>query len=158
MNVDLMRRCLEFARNGTGKFETPEGFQEAVWNQDMWCLTGSRFTSKLEQISRDQKIYELTESEQRLLDHQDSDCGTAFCIAGYAAQVSGTAEHLWQVEVGGSLGELGMDWDSAGRTALGITQNEALLLFSATNTLEQVEDAMRDICVNHRVDPKEIGL
>lgn len=153
MNVDIMRACVEFVKNGETKYLHPEnGFQTAVWIQDDWSLS----REELDQEIKFAKL-ELSNHGREKLDKErlrtidallavDPECGTAFCVAGLATQLHGNVPN----EVDG--------WTSAGARALDIKMSEANALFDADNTREQVFAVVRKICARHGVNPAEVGL
>lgn len=75
----------------------------------------------------------------------DTDCGTSFCIAGWAVQrlsdtqITVANETTILRDVAIKLGLGGRNgWRSVGAKALDITRRQAYLLFSASNTLPQI--------------------
>lgn len=76
---------------------------------------------------------------------EGGDCGTAYCVAGWAAVLDGQ-ELDWQC---GSIGWMaswlaGMDRaiDTHARIVLGLTENEAFRLFLAENRRDDVLDML----------------
>lgn len=68
-----------------------------------------------------------------------NDCGTTFCVAGYVCEVSGVA---WERERGGASivtpsGSTVSVQDEACRL-LGLTLDEAIVLFAASNSADDV--------------------
>lgn len=64
----------------------------------------------------------------------ESDCGTAFCVAGHAVAMTHGDPGIFGPPEG---------WWSAGRQALGLTSSQGNYLFAGGNTFEEIE-AYRD--------------
>jgi hypothetical protein len=109
------------------------------------------------------KAIEWAEAEHARVDGQwyqatwrrESECGTSYCIGGYAAQVSGA---VWSAFPAFLVAEPEDDpeWvtpdgyievDNRARRLLGLTFNEADDLFNAGNTIVDVRKAAERIAV-----------
>lgn len=81
-------------------------------------------------------------------------CGTAFCVAGWAAALTRPAPVVrwgmaWEFKDG--AGKLG-DFVDVGMEVLGLTDDQADALFASNNTLKDIE-AMRDaLAANPDID------
>lgn len=154
LNVSLMEECWRFAAGQiapravitmelvdllNAKVEQVEHEVHLDWNQDTWELTflGAK-----------------------------QECGTAFCIAGYAAFTTGNTTTQKRVgtftTVATNLKDIVVtqtgpcrpegDWSLAGQELLGLTPIEAHYLFAGDNELEAIHSYMCDIAKSRGVD------
>lgn len=121
VNVPLLRKAVEWA-----EAEAALG-DEGTWRQARYMLpsvTSTMSPTEFFYLNRDRQIYKVP------------DCKTSYCIAGYVA-----------VEVCGQ----DIDWlfgyriRECAREALGITDQDADLLFMASNSIETVRAVAEDI-------------
>lgn len=138
MNVDIARACVEFVRHGEGKYEDSGEFKLAAWFQGNWALDLNDFRG----VATGRTPRGLREVLER------EDCGTAFCVAGYATQLYGNYP----------IYTSGENWHKLGSVALGITTDEARLLFDGENSREDVLHFFGQIADEHGVVREEIGL
>lgn len=96
------------------------------WRQDFWWADRSEFDN-----------YDLDEDNP--FQNASSQCGTVGCLAGNAVAHSTT--YFIQHESNGAFAPIHKatghtwDWHTAGAEVLGLTHNEAQMLFSERNTL-----------------------
>lgn len=113
-----------------------------LWNQDMWAHTMKLPTEEeAGDLAVDQASTEL--------------CGTAMCFAGWAVELEVGIDWLWPAGFGvvaqpapvgsgfhfadwGGIWPI-QSWNSTGASLLGLTEEEAEVLFEGTNTLYIIE-------------------
>ena len=158
LNTLLLEDCVNWAtRSHLGLLE--EG--EPGHNQGSW---GERYFTKYKKyMSRSKKlpVHKVGISEEK------NYCGTSFCIAGYAAQLSGNLDWneyvtpdenkiaaeptpsyetlITQNHGTVSVPESSQNWHVAGALILGITEDEASRLFHGGNQIEQVREIATQI-------------
>ncbi len=119
-NLPLLRKILD-------KIDTdPESWVQGCWGMEWNSITG-----------------DIIADQHRQLGRAHTACGTAYCIAGHAAILTGWKPSTW------SLGEASAYWEHEdgrerrisviGRDALGLTGEEAEMLFSGGNSRAEVQ-------------------
>ncbi len=76
---------------------------------------------------------------------EQRECGTAYCIAGFAIMAGLSGAKLvdgYELEVDGNDC---VSWFDTGRAALGLTENEAYALFNANNSIAEVREVAEQI-------------
>jgi len=86
---------------------------------------------------------------------EENHCGTAYCVAGYAAHKAGFAlapaetssnQPLVKVEFEyNGLRYSNQSWEQAGQIALGLTYHEAKVLFNGDNSKNDIQRIMNQI-------------
>lgn len=134
LNLPLLRECVEWA-----EMEAKQG-PWSHWYQGCWAIP-----------------YEEVMSHRGVtLGEGQTACGTAYCIAGYAAYSQG------MVTPDGTALDISIvsakcpdlpyvAFQELGAHLLGLTQDEGDRLFRGTNTIEQVREIAEGICADHGV-------
>lgn len=117
VNIPLLRKAVEWA-----EAEAAKPYELCEWFQGDWVVTpGARKTHRAWLERKGQPIEGLAAKE----------CGTCYCIAGYAAQV--VDPHFADTdEVGDTTAR------EVAQEALGITDRQADQLFAGPNTITDV--------------------
>jgi hypothetical protein len=86
----------------------------------------------------------------------DSGCGTAYCVAGWAAEL--TLPGPLKIHTGEFTGDftdangVEHDWRDYGREALGLQYFQVDPLFSGANTLDRIKELRDALAANPNVD------
>lgn len=126
-NVELLRETLQYIKNN------PQSWRQDVWFTHIDPETGRRVESVIE--------VEVEEVNS---------CNTAFCFAGHAALKSGfpappkESYSQWTAEIDGKTVHV----DTYAASKLGITYDQADVLFSGENSLEDIETIVEAIIEN----------
>lgn len=134
LNIDLLRECVEWAEK-----EEARGPFDSHWNQGGWATP----------------MRAVLESRGLEVEQDDAPvCGTAYCIAGYAAAVSGMTlpkhpDCLDYSMVAAKLPDVQSTFSEVGAALLGIDEVEARTLFDGANTLERVKRIAAEIASAH---------
>lgn len=128
VNVPLLRKAVEWAETEASK---PEGGR---WMQGTWMFQVDEFLNDMHNS--------FATVEDRLAwlesEHIDPTCGTAYCIAGYVAQLMNPEYRERHVIGGRHLADFATD-------ELGISDDEADRLFAASNTIEDIRRVAEEI-------------
>jgi hypothetical protein len=135
-NVELLRETLDHIKNN------PQ-----TWKQDVW------FTHLDPETHR--RVASLIEVEVE----EVNSCKTAFCFAGHAALKSGfpsppkNSFEVWTAEIDGKT------WwvDSYAADKLGITYDQADVLFAGENSLKEIEDIVNAIIENPEISEYDLN-
>lgn len=120
VNVPLLRKAVEWA-----EVEATKPFEECMWYQGTWVLPEG-----------------IEGFNPQMNDAEQMKCGTAYCIAGFVANIT--------LEKGEKLDVTGFIYDAQDRNVqhaskraaevLGLGFMEADALFASGNTIEQVRE------------------
>ena len=127
VNIPLLRKGLEWVEEQDA---LPEIDRE--WNQRDW-ITSPLFRSLALVYQRGR--FSSPEAHKRAARQVAPHCGTAYCFAGYIAQLE-NERYANQIEVDG------VDVGDFAQEVLGLTQDQANELFEGDNTAEMI----REIC------------
>jgi hypothetical protein len=165
-NKDLLERTLKWvkAEREAGK----AGERPSSWEQRSWAR-GLRSTTRLFRGAVDSRSVHwlgtpTRYAQRRIWEEMQVDCGTSFCVAGYAVALEGdafvqpvewgspsrVAEFCVPVE-GGEVQTISV----RAQDLLGISESEAALLFDANNGWKDLKRIAREIC---RARGEELSL
>lgn len=135
LNIDLLRECVEWAEK-----EDAKGPFDSHWNQGGWA-------TPMRTVLAHRGLVVVEQDDAPV-------CGTAYCIAGYAAAISGMTlpkrpDCLDRRMVAAKLPCVQPDFSEVGAALLGIDEVEARTLFDGANTLERVKRIAAEIASNH---------
>jgi hypothetical protein len=113
-----------------------------TWNQEIWVTTqiGYKFSRKF--FPNSNRMGALKAQEQA------NSCGTAFCVAGHAAMLSGDPLASGLIDgfrIYTSQTESGDSVQTRGLHELGLTLNEAGELFNGSNTWGRIISLFRSL-------------
>lgn len=113
------------------------------WEQSAWGIWTNEVTGHPEIILTTVAMEEI------------NSCGSAFCFAGHAALRTGfppppkSPNEMWTDDKGTWI-------DDHARTALGLTYDQADILFSPENTMDELETLVKAIIENPEIDADEL--
>lgn len=154
VNIPLLRKCVEWAEVEHARGPLSQ-WNQACWAEPFESVVWARVYDEARQEYPEATYEELSDiTDKTVKAWEVPTCGTAYCVAGYAAMVSGlTDEHGIELNTDAVRDVLGEDaadidlhsWEDVGRTLLGLTKFQAGWLFNGDNTIERVRDIAEEI-------------
>lgn len=128
VNVPLLRKAVEWA-----EVEAAKPAIDCEWNQRGWVTLPW------------ERAEQLLAGADEIPDAVEAHCGTAYCIAGYVANLSGFWSDKERAGAGVEWGVDGEHVSDFAQAKLGIDDAGASDLFYANNTIEQVRSIAETI-------------
>jgi hypothetical protein len=135
-NIPLMRKIIEHIETA------PE-----TWKQSSWAYVEDPLGLPEASNEVDREVYESWGYEDTVRVADPNLCGTALCIAGHAVNMDTKVVFLVDDTGSASLaqevatGEV-FDIETRARELLGLTANEASMLFDGDNSLNAIKDVV----------------
>lgn len=151
VNIPLLRKAVEWAEAEAARGVASQWYQGS-WSADYREIVSERlWNGRTLPEAQDGEAWEAIMRDHRIKVEQvvaEATCGTAYCIAGYVAHVSGFVDADGWLDWERALKQLGLPsggWATIAAALLGIDPFDAEPLFAAANTVEQVREIAEEI-------------